>query len=50
MEVIKTDDMQGVLIIEPRIFHDACSYFFYSLSERVGTLCKGWNARCSSGY
>lgn len=27
LEVIKTD-MQGVLIIEPRLFHYACGYFF----------------------
>lgn len=33
MEVIKTD-MDGVLIIEPRLFRDACGYFFERFSER----------------
>ena len=33
MEVIKTD-IEGVLIIEPRLFRDACGYFFESFSER----------------
>ena len=33
MEVIKTD-IEGVLIIEPRLFRDACGYFFESYSER----------------
>ena len=33
MEVIKTD-IDGVLIIEPRLFRDACGYFFESFSER----------------
>ena len=31
--------MQGVLIIEPRLFHDACGYFFKSLSERELVRC-----------
>ena len=33
MEVIKTD-IEGVLIIEPRLFRDARGYFFESFSER----------------
>lgn len=33
MEIIKTD-IQGVLIIEPRLFRDARGYFFESFSER----------------
>lgn len=33
MEVIKTD-IEGVLIIEPRLFRDARSYSFESFSER----------------
>ena len=33
MEVIKTD-IDGVLIIEPRLFRDARGYFFESFSER----------------
>lgn len=33
MEIIKTD-LEGVLIIEPRIFKDARGYFFESFSER----------------
>ena len=33
MEVIKTD-VDGVLIIEPRLFRDARGYFFESFSER----------------
>ena len=33
MEVIKTD-IDGVLIIEPRIFKDARGYFFESFSQR----------------
>ena len=33
MEVIKTE-MDGVLIIEPRLFRDASGYFFESFSER----------------
>ena len=33
MEVIKTD-IEGVLIIEPRIFKDARGYFFESFSQR----------------
>ena len=32
MEVIKTD-IEGVLIIEPRLFRDARGYFFESFSE-----------------
>ena len=34
MEVIKTD-IEGVLVIEPRIFKDARGYFFESFSQRV---------------
>ena len=33
MEVIKTA-IEGVLIIEPRLFRDARGYFFESFSER----------------
>ena len=33
MEVIKTD-IEGVLIIEPRLFRDARGYFFESFSGR----------------
>lgn len=33
MEVIKTD-IEGVLIIEPRLFRDARGYFFENFSER----------------
>ena len=33
MDVIKTD-IEGVLIIEPRLFRDARGYFFESFSER----------------
>ena len=33
MGVIKTD-IDGVLIIEPRLFRDARGYFFESFSER----------------
>ena len=33
MEVIKTD-IEGVLVIEPRIFKDAMGYFFESFSQR----------------
>lgn len=33
MEIIKTD-IQGVLIIEPRLFRDTRGYFFESFSER----------------
>lgn len=33
MKVIKTD-IDGVLIIEPRLFRDARGYFFESFSER----------------
>ena len=32
MNVIKTD-IEGVLIIEPRLFRDAHGYFFESFSE-----------------
>lgn len=32
MEVIKTD-IEGVLIIEPRLFRDTRGYFFKSFSE-----------------
>ena len=34
MEVIKTD-IEGVLIIEPRLFRDARGYFFESFSARA---------------
>ena len=42
MEVIKTK-IEGVVIIEPRIFEDARGYFFESFSQRefdekVGTV------------
>ena len=33
MKVLKTD-IDGVLIIEPRLFRDARGYFFESFSER----------------
>lgn len=33
MKVITTD-IEGVLIIEPRLFRDARGYFFESFSER----------------
>lgn len=33
MEVIKPD-IEGVLIIEPRLFRDARGYFFESFGER----------------
>ena len=33
MNIIKTD-IDGVLIIEPRLFRDACGYFLESFSER----------------
>ena len=33
MEVIKTD-IEGVVIIEPRVFKDARGYFFESFSLR----------------
>ena len=33
MEVIKTN-IQGVLIIEPRLFKDSRGYFFESFSQR----------------
>ena len=33
MKVITTD-IEGVLIIEPRVFRDARGYFFESFSER----------------
>ncbi len=33
MNVIKTD-IEGVLIIEPRLFRDSRGYFFESFSER----------------
>ena len=33
MEIIKTG-IQGVLIIEPRLFRDARGYFFESFNER----------------
>ena len=33
MEVIKSD-IEGVVIIEPRIFEDSRGYFFESFSER----------------
>ena len=38
MEVIKTD-IDGVLIIEPRIFKDARGYFFES-SARTTRVCR----------
>lgn len=31
--------MQGVLIIEPRLFHYACGYFFQSFNERDLVRC-----------
>ena len=34
MNIIKTN-IDGVLIIEPRLFRDARGYFFESFSERV---------------
>ena len=34
MNIIKTD-IDGILIIEPRFFHDARGYFFESFSERA---------------
>lgn len=33
MNIIKTD-IEGVLIVEPRLFRDARSFFFESFSER----------------
>ena len=33
MNIIKTD-IEGVLIIEPRLFHSSCGYFFEIFSER----------------
>ena len=33
MNIVKTN-IDGVLIIEPRLFRDACGYFFESFSER----------------
>ena len=33
MEVIKTD-IEGVVIIEPKVFDDARGYFFESFSQR----------------
>ena len=33
MDIIKTD-IEGVVIIEPRLFCDARGYFFESFSER----------------
>ena len=33
MNIIKTD-IEDVLIIEPRLFRDACGNFFESFSER----------------
>lgn len=33
MNIIKTE-IEGVLIIEPRLFRDARGYFFESFSER----------------
>ena len=33
MNIIKTD-IEGVLILEPRLFRDARGYFFESFSER----------------
>lgn len=33
MNIIKTD-IEGILIIEPRIFHDSRGYFFESYSQR----------------
>ena len=34
MNIIKTD-IEGVLIIEPRLFRDARGYFFESLKKRL---------------
>ena len=34
MEVIKTD-IEGVVILEPRVFKDSRGYFFESYSKRV---------------
>ena len=31
---IKNTDIEGVLIIEPRLFRDARGYFFESFNER----------------
>ncbi len=44
MEIIKTE-IDGVLIIEPRLFKDSRGYFFESFSQRefdekVGVTCK----------
>ena len=33
MNIIKTN-IEGVLIIEPRLFRDTCGYVFESFSER----------------
>ena len=33
MEAINTD-IEGVVIIEPHLFKDACGYFFESCSQR----------------
>lgn len=38
MNIVKTD-IEGVLIIEPRLFRDACGYFFYSFNERELVRC-----------
>ena len=35
MNVIKTE-IEGVLILEPRIFEDPRGYFFESFSQRTG--------------
>ena len=40
MEVIQTA-IEGVVIIEPRLFNDARGYFFESFSQRIST---GWSA------
>lgn len=46
MEVIKTD-IEGVVIIEPRIFKDARGYFFESFHSE--SLTKGRPHRVLSG-
>ena len=33
MNIVKTE-IEGVLIIEPRLFRDSCGYFFEIFSER----------------
>lgn len=41
MNIIKTA-IEGVLIIEPRIFEDARGYFFESFSQREFDEKVGW--------